>query len=319
MSTQVLAPDTNISFWWVNHRQTARVEIAEGYIWSPQRNKNGSINQSYINLTLTNPGDIIFSYAGGKIAAVGKIAAEVQEEERPEEFGTTGHQWDKKGWLVPVQWQPLTTPLLPKSHLASISPFLPEKYSPIQANGNGNQSIYLAKISNELGNVLLSLINQTNLGIGYQLEEIDTALVEEGQEYEIQHLNIPNTQKQQLIYSRIGQGLFRFNVEKIESKCRVTKVSDKRLLIASHVKPWKDSTNEERLDGHNGLLLAPHVDKLFDKGWISFSDEGKLLVSSKKIEPILRSWYIDSSISVGTFTNRQRQYLSYHRTNVFKP
>ncbi|MBS1603209.1 MAG: HNH endonuclease, partial [Bacteroidetes bacterium] len=94
---------------------------------------------------------------------------------------------------------------------------------------------------------------------------------------------------------------------------------DKRLLVASHIKPWKVSTNEERLDGHNGLLLSPHIDKLFDQGWISFSDEGQFLISSRAIESTLKKWHIDTSISVGPFTKRQQQYLSYHRTNVFKP
>jgi len=315
---QVLAPDPQTSFWWVNHKQTARVEIDEGYIWSPQKNKNGSSNHSYNNLPLTKPGDIIFSYAGGKIPAVGKIAAHVKEEERPEEFGATGHQWDKKGWLVQVQWQSLSSPIVPKDHLSKIRPLLPEKYSPIQANGNGNQSIYLAKISNDLGNTLLSLVGESDLSIGYDLEDIDTARVEDELEYEIQSSNITSTQKQQLVLSRVGQGLFRSNVKKIESKCRVTQVSEIELLVASHIKPWKDSSNEERLDGHNGLLLSPHIDKLFDKGLISFSDEGQFLISSKSIESVLKKWHIDTSITVGTFTKKQRQYLSYHRTNVFK-
>ena len=97
MSTRFLAADPYVSFWWVNHKQTAKVEIDEGYIWSPQKNKNGHFRQGYYNLTLTKPGDIIFSFAKGKIPAVGKIVAQVREEERPEQFGKAGQKWDKKG------------------------------------------------------------------------------------------------------------------------------------------------------------------------------------------------------------------------------
>jgi hypothetical protein len=315
-----VVPKTNpvVSFWWVNHKQTGKVEVDEGYIWCPQKNNNGSINQTYINLTRTAVGDIIFSYASGRIAAVGKVIAQVQDQERPAEFGNTGQQWDKTGWLVRVQWQKLLNPLIPKYHLTEIVPLLPPKYAPIQTNGNGNQGIYLAEISNQLGNTLLSLIELANNGTSEAMTDIDIAIAEKAQERDIELAPIANTQKRQLILARVGQGEFRINVQKIESKCRVTGLSDSSFLIASHIKPWKDSSNKERLDGHNGFLLSPHVDKLFDKGWISFSNQGHLLVSKKEIHEILRIWVINADISVGTFTDRQKEYLEYHRTKVFK-
>jgi hypothetical protein len=307
-----------VSFWWVNHKQTFKVEFEQGYIWSPQENKNGSRNESYINLTRTSVGDTIFSYASGKIQAVGRITDPCKVQQRPELFGATGHQWNEKGWLVYVQWTPLATPFSPKKHLADIAPLLPAKHSPIQANGNGNQVVYLAHLSVPLGTLLLSLIDQSNTGIFDQLDSIDFDLDEKKLEYQVRHKVITTTQKQQLIQARIGQGLFRQNVEGIESKCRVTGVKDKRLLIASHIKPWKASTNEERLDGHNGLLLSPHIDKLFDKGWISFSDKGNLIISTQKILPILEMWHINPQHAVGAFTEKQKRYLEHHQKQVFK-
>ena len=307
-----------LSFWWVNHKQTGKVEVAGGYIWSPQKNNNGSTNQTYINLTRTAIGDIIFSYVGGRIVAVGKVIAPVQNQERPAEFGTTGHQWDKTGWLVRVQWQELKNPLVPKSYLNEIVPLLPSKHAPIQANGNGNQGVYLAEISSQLGNRLLSLIELANNGTNEAMKDIDVTLVERSEERDIEQAQIPNTEKRQLIQARVGQGEFRINVQRIESKCRVTGLTAQSLLIASHIKPWRDSSNKERLDGHNGLLLSPHIDKLFDKGWISFSDQGSLLVSGEETRKILRIWFIDLDISVGTFTNQQKTYLEYHRTKIFR-
>lgn len=309
---------SSLSYWWVNHKQTVKVEVDEGYIWSPQKNKNGSSNQTYINLTRTALGDIIFSYAGGKIVAVGKVIALVQNKERPAEFGKTGDQWDKTGWLVRVEWQRLLSPFAPKDHLSDIVPLLPAKYAPIQANGNGNQGVYLAEIGVPLGNKLLSLIELTNNGTNEAIADIDTRLSESAQELDIERSPIPNTQKHQLILARVGQGEFRINVQKVESRCRITGLTDKRFLIASHIKPWKYSSNEERLDGHNGLLLSPHVDKLFDKGWISFSDKGNLLVSDEGVQAILNIWFINANVLVGSFTDRQKKYLAYHRTNIFK-
>ncbi|MFE8730531.1 HNH endonuclease, partial [Aeromonas hydrophila] len=88
----------------------------------------------------------------------------------------------------------------------------------------------------------------------------------------IQASTLNATEKQQLVKSRRGQGIFRANLEKVELACRVTGVTNTALLIASHIKPWsRCANNAERLDGNNGLLLSPHIDKLFDRGWITFS------------------------------------------------
>ena len=78
--------------------------------------------------------------------------------------------------------------------------------------------------------------------------------------------SIPETDRLAIIRARKGQGLFKERVGKIESKCRVSDVVNAVHLIASHCKPWRDSTNEERLNGENGLLLTPSIDHLFDHG-----------------------------------------------------
>ena len=87
-----------------------------------------------------------------------------------------------------------------------------------------------------------------------------------------------------LIVSEI-EGLFKERVAKIETKCRITGVENPVHLIASHCKPWRDATNEERLDGENGLLLTPSIDHLFDRGFIGFENDGKLIVSAGTIIP----------------------------------
>jgi hypothetical protein len=307
-----------MSFWWVNHKQTFKVEFEHGYIWSPQQKKNGNRNQAYDNLPRTNPEDIIFSYASGMVQAVGKVIAPCKAKERPEAFGSKGQQWDNKGWLVPIQWYKLLDPFIPKNHLDDIVPLLPTKHSPLRANGKGNQGIYLAELSNKLGNILLSLINRTNFEFMNELDDMAETKIEEKKEEEIKHSKTPETVKLQLIRARVGQGLFRENVEKIEKRCRITGLDDKRLLTASHIKPWKDATNTERLDGNNGLLLSPHVDKLFDKGWISFENNGALLISKHKILRILKIWHIDPCMQAGRFNPKQKEFLDYHRNKIFQ-
>jgi predicted restriction endonuclease len=131
---------------------------------------------------------------------------------------------------------------------------------------------------------------------------------------------IRETEKTALVQARRGQGLFRDNVRSIERACRITKVERMEHLIASHVQPWRDSNNEERLDGENGLLLTPTVDHLFDKGFISFEDSGRLIVSPVADQKSLTRMGVDpvNGVNVGAFSQGQRRYLNFHRENVLR-
>ena len=142
--------------------------------------------------------------------------------------------------------------------------------------------------------------------------------VEDHLEAEILDSDLASTEKEQVVKSRRGQGRFRQNVQRFEHHCRVTGVSDLRFLIASHIKPWRDATNAERLDGKNGLLLSPNIDWLFDRGVISFEDSGTVLVSPVVDQHVLESLGVPNpGTNVGEFTAGQRLYLSYHRREVF--
>jgi predicted restriction endonuclease len=131
---------------------------------------------------------------------------------------------------------------------------------------------------------------------------------------------IDSTEKQALVLARRGQGKYRSNLVQVESCCRITGVSDHRLLRASHIKPWRSCKNHhERLDGYNGLLLTPHVDHLFDRGYISFADDGAVLLSPRVDHEQLQMLGIptDPPPHVGMFRPEQRQYLEHHRVNVY--
>ena len=125
------------------------------------------------------------------------------------------------------------------------------------------------------------------------------------------------TTREQVSMARVGQGLYRRRLGSIEHCCRLTLVGDKEHLRASHIKPWRDATDEERLDGNNGLLLSPHVDYLFDHGFISFTDNGELLISPTLNKTVLTQWGIRDN-NVGSFNPQQQTYLAYHRANIFR-
>jgi putative restriction endonuclease len=85
-------------------------------------------------------------------------------------------------------------------------------------------------------------------------------------------------------------------------------------LIASHCRPWRDCTNQERLDGENGLLLTPSIDHLFDRGFIGFEDSGTLIIWPVAHKPL--GIETERVVNVGGFTQGQRRYLDFHRNSV---
>src|SRR6266487_316274 len=93
--------------------------------------------------------------------------------------------------------------------------------------------------------------------------------------------NIDETERDAVIKSRVGQGRFRTNLIEMWGECSVTGCQVIDILKASHIKPWRFSTNTERLDLYNGLLLLPNLDALFDLGLISFKDSGEILISKR--------------------------------------
>lgn len=303
-----------MAFWWVNHKQTFKSEISGRYIWSPKRKANGGFNQTYENLTLVKPGDTVVSFADGYIKALGVATSVYRDETKPEDFGAAGDAWHPEGWLVPVSWVPLAVPFKPKDHISKLVDKLPEKYSPIQDNGNGNQGVYLAAISDDLGNVIVELAGMANHSALVDRDE-EIAEVEEDQVQKqlIESTVLPSTEVDQLIKARRGQGVYRTNLQKLEKQCRLTGVTDLRLLVASHIKPWKDCTNEERLDGHNGFFLSPHVDRLFDRHLISFNEDGSIVTANIAIVKAMLAWGLDPESNVGAFTEKQLHYLTQHR------
>jgi putative restriction endonuclease len=134
-----------------------------------------------------------------------------------------------------------------------------------------------------------------------------------------QDATLPETQRIALVSARRGQGLFKARVRAVEHRCRITHVENIEHLIASHCKPWRDSSNEERLSAENGLLLTPSIDHLFDRGFISFEDKGRLLISAVADRESLKKMGVrtDEAVNVGAFSNGQRRFLEYHREHVF--
>jgi len=308
-------------FWWVNQNQTLRAEIEGGFIWSPKRNKNGAFNRFYENMKLVEPGDLILSFADQRIGYVGLATDRAVTNAKPD-FGGRGENWDQEGWLVPVRWTKLEAPVQPKALIDQLRPTLPTKYAPLTKEGNGLQSVYLATIPEAMAAVFVQAskeIDQAAKIPSFEIENEPVRRFEDRVEAAIKNnTTIDTTEKQELVLARRGQGKFRRNLEQIEDCCRLTGVRDRRFLRASHIKPWRlCETNHERLDGYNGLLLTPTFDHLFDKGYISFSDDGAILISDRLPNEVRCSLGLAQAVNAKTLTEAHEKYLAFHRKGVF--
>jgi len=128
--------------------------------------------------------------------------------------------------------------------------------------------------------------SQANYSVEHALKFFDSLFDQVDQRdleiFEIENSERSDTEKEQLIQARRGQGKFRAELDSYwGGKCAVTEVGMRELLRASHIKPWKLSNDKERLNGDNGLLLVAGLDALFDKYLISFDETGAILISKR--------------------------------------
>lgn len=125
------------------------------------------------------------------------------------------------------------------------------------------------------------------------------------------------TEKEAIIKSRRGQGIYRSNSIRLWKACSVTGFTKTGILVASHIKPWKVSTNLERIDGFNSLLLVPSLDKLFDKGYIGFENNGKILISDDLSGRDMERIGVRRDLRLRQVPGEITAYLEYHREYRF--
>lgn len=125
------------------------------------------------------------------------------------------------------------------------------------------------------------------------------------------------TEKDSIVKSRIGQGIFRKGLIEYWHGCAISQCPLTWMLIASHIKPWRDADNQERLDAYNGLLLLPNYDKLFDLGYISFNSKGKIMYSRLLDKFDRETIGLTNNLHLVKLEEQHLKYLKYHNDNCF--
>lgn len=136
----------------------------------------------------------------------------------------------------------------------------------------------------------------------------------------VQYDKLPATERDALVKARLCQGKFREKQLEYWNICAVTGCAERDLLRASHIKPWSESSPQERLCLYNGLLLSPHLDACFDRGFVSFDDTGRILISSQLGKEDLKALGLHRRLRLreSKIDPRHGTYLAYHREHVYR-
>jgi hypothetical protein len=164
------------------------------------------------------------------------------------------------------------------------------------------------------------LLTKTQHKVIYSPNQYPLYTKESSSKYNIQNdLKITKTEKEMIIKGRIKQGRFRELLLHKYNGCCLCGIEDSNFLIASHIKPWSESNSEERLDIENGFIFCVHHDALFDKGYISFDDNGDIIISNHLDEKtkILMNIKETDSLNI-ELSEKNKYYLEWHRQKLLK-
>lgn len=292
-----------MAYWWVSQNQTYQAERNGGYLWAPKSGKKGVVFTHWSNMSLVRQGDVIFSYAGQAIGAVGVAASDAYDAPQPEEFGAT---WQEDGRKADVLYTSITPAVRLSDFVDELIPLLPDIYAPLTKAKKGVQG-YLFALPPKAGQLICE-----KLGITASVEQIVTSALNQ---------TVPDqTTREALVKARIGQGRWRSDLMQLWSgRCAVTQLDVGRLLRASHIKPWRDSNNSERLNVFNGLLLSPAYDAAFDAGLISFAHDGRIIVSPVLTAGQMAAAGISSEVRILSLQEDHLAFLDHHRTSLLLP
>ena len=296
--------------------RTYQEEKELGVIWSPQQDSGGKVPHSWLRMMEVKEGDRIFHYVKGYIVAVSVAKTGCQTARKPSNMQNHEH-WNDNGYLVELEYHELEVPINVRSKFDEILPLLPIKYSPFQANADGNQG-YLFPCNEELSIKLLELISDLNI---YQVDEEQLEFAIGTVRRTERNTFIPmiaETEAEVKTKIRLGQQKFRKGLMPLWGyKCALCKIELPALLRASHSKPWKDSTDFERVDPYNGVLLCCNHDALYDEGFIAFDGQGRLHISSQIPEEDYEKYGIHSLMKIPRY-EENKLYFKWHKRNLFK-
>lgn len=295
-----------MEFYWVNVGLTVNEVVSGNFLWAPQYTITQSGKEQHLehwdNVAKVKAGDLIFCCHSQRISHVAKALKDSYSAPRPPSRSFS--EWNAGGHRVDVELFELKTPVLRDEVSGEFMSRFDEHTSPSLFTSTGTlKQIYMAHLPQDAGAYLLES--------SQMIERFEDALVTGGGNGK----KVSKTTRDAIVKARVGQGKFRADLlKRWDGQCSLTGLANTDLLVASHIHAWSLSTNDERIDPDNGLLLAPHIDRLFDKGLISFDQEGGLLIGPKLSQRDQQVLALDRYTSLRRITKGNRIFLARHRT-----
>ncbi|RBO82613.1 HNH endonuclease [Marinomonas aquiplantarum] len=308
-----------MAYYWVNLGDTFKEVLKGEFLWAPAHSftskGNKTVKAGWKAVPNVVKGDIIFCYWKGNIIYTAIAKMDAYESIKPS--AAVFSKWPMDGYKIDVD-------LLELDHMVSIDSFRDTIYDlyndycvPKLLNSVKKVSEnYMISIPDSAANIILQELGDAVFDLEFKAQKYSPNLFAKKETKTKK--SVDRTVKESIVKSRVGQGQFRKDVLALwDNTCPVTDIKMPSLLVASHINPWNSSNNEERLDAYNGLPLSPSIDKLFDKGYVSFSNDGHLLKSDKIDDTSLRLLGIDPEMKISGLTEKHAYYLAKHR-ELFK-
>jgi putative restriction endonuclease len=288
-----------MAFWLVYQGTSWKRARAGGYLWAPKLSKSGQTLAYWSNMERVQAGELIFSGVNNALRAVSQAVLPAYTATRPDP--RDDGYWGAEGWRLDVAYSDLPSPMRYPDWVPGVLPQLQARHSAFASSGRPNQG-FLFELPLSVGEHLITMI--ATQGVDVATKASDAAAMPDG----------GKTERDALARARVGQGKFRQNLlARFNGKCAVSEVVQPELLRASHIKPWAGSSNVERLDPNNGLLLSAAYDAAFDARLISFADDGSLLLASDFSPESAMAAGIDPKARLQATIGSSLIYLAGHR------
>lgn len=305
-----------MAYYWVNIGSSQEEVEKYNFLWAPEygidKNGNKFVTASWKPVPKVKSGDVIICHSNKHVVYLAQATSNAYPHQRPDT--RTYDKWKPEGFKIDVDLIVLSQPINNAEFKDEIidrfnSLCVPKLFNSRRQVGEN----YMVSIPEAVADLVLSAVGEA----ASKIKRLNLNSEGAAKKKKRKRKADVEREKQTIVNARVGQGQFRRDVLDIWSNtCPVTNISTPGLLIASHIVSWALSNDEEKIDGYNGLPLSPNADKLFDKGLISFSDSGQLLVSPSLAISTLNALGINEQTKIEGLTKEHTYYLGRHR-NIF--
>jgi len=295
-----------MAFFWVNLGQSFKEVAVQNFLWAPAyvvgSNGKKKINAGWEPVKDVKAGDVIICNRAQTIIYVAVARGAAASKMRPQTRAFD--KWNEDGFQIDVDLTVLSPAVSVANFKKTLMEIHNEECSPALFTKKGTLSQqYMVRIPDGAGALILSHLGDAELNVCEQVDGHKKGSLKQG------------STRETVAQARVGQGQFRENVLSLwKNACPVSGLDKPELLTASHIVPWSLSNGVEKIDPNNGLPLSPAVDKMFDRGYVSFDDQGQLLVNTSALSAQdLQRLGVAANAKIKGLNAQQKSYLARHR------